>query len=321
MKPIQKSRTISVGTLAVLLLASSCRDLPPGGDAGSRPSLLQLHRVQASGVDEVATRTVTTPDYPTDRFIGFFVKADDAIGYAACDNYKGTYDATGAKWLPSPQIQLNNYDADIAVYAPYDLMQAASGALKLTACLRPADGSKDIWCKRFTANNQTVIGTLRLEHVYTRLTLRVSRSTGYKAEATLADVSLTGNGIYRGAAYNLFAPDPYAYDGVQGVSASSTQVLGDASSTATYDLLLIPTATLTVDLTLAFTVNGKKMRVMIAKEKFDGTASKLEAGKQYNIDLSLVPGKLELVSVAIVKWDALPEVEGGDAEYDPDPDL
>ena len=323
MKPIRKIRTLSTGTFAVLLLACcSQSDSLPGNDIGSRPALLQLHSLQASGITGAATRTVTTTAYPTDRLTGFFVKADEPNKYAACDNYKGAYDVSAARWLPVPDILLNKNNADIAVYVPYDPAQTVSAALSLAACLRPADGSGDIWCKRFTANNQSAdIPALTLEHVYTRLSLSVSRSADYKEDATLTGISLTGNEIYAGSTYRFFDAAPYAYDGSRGFSAVSTRTLNDASPTAAYDLLLIPTAALTKDLTLALTVNGRKMRVVIAKEKFAGTAGKLEAGKQYNIGLTLVPGKLEIVSVAIVKWNTPAEVNGGDAEYEPDTPL
>ena len=303
MKPTQKLQTITLGALAALLLACCSRsDSLPGDAAVSRPASLRLSALHASGITGAATRVGATPDYPTDRLIGFFVKADGPAGYAACDNYKGEYDATVGRWSPSPDILLNNNNADMAVYAPYDPAQAASASLSLTACLRPADGGKDIWCKRFTANSQSaVVSTLTMEHVYTRFSLTLTRSADYTEEATLTDVSLTGNEIYAGSAYRFFDAAPYAYDGPRGFSALSTQTLNGASPTAAYDLLLIPTATLTEDLTLAFTVNGRKMRVIIAKEKFAATAGKLEAGKQYNINLTLMPGKLAIVSVAIVK--------------------
>ena len=87
MKPIRKIRTLSTGTFAVLLLACcSQSDSLPGNDIGSRPALLQLHSLQASGITGAATRTVTTTAYPTDRLTGFFVKADEPNKYAACDN-------------------------------------------------------------------------------------------------------------------------------------------------------------------------------------------------------------------------------------------
>ena len=204
------------------------------------------------------------------------------------------------------------------MYAPYDITQTAPAALGLTARLRPADGSKDIWCKRFTANNLSANIALTLEHVYTRLVLSVSRDTDYNVDAALTDLALTGNEIYAGATYRFFDPSPYVYEGPQGFSALSTQVLDASTVTATYDMLLIPTAVLTGDINLVFTVNGKKMRTVIAKEKFSATSNKLEAGKQYNINLKLIPGRLEILSVDVVKWDALAELDGGSAEYEPD---
>ena len=313
--------TIGTVTLAALLAASCTQDIVPADDAAGRPAPLEVSSLRATGLKEAATRAATTTAYPTGKLVGFFMKADIPNAYAACDNYKGAYDATAGKWAPAPEILLNAHDADIAVYAPFDITQAAPGALALTARLRPADGSRDIWCKRFTASNRSVNLALTLEHVYARLCLTLTRSADYKMDATLADISLTGNEVYAGSTYNLFSATPYAYDGAKGFGASSTQVLSDAHPTVTYDLLLIPTATLTGDLTLAFTVNGKKMRVTVAREKFAGTGNKLAAGKQYNINLRLVPGRLDITSVAIVKWDSPAEVNGGDAEYEPDADV
>lgn len=321
MKPSKNPFTACIGTLtlAAFLLASCSGDNLPGDNTGSRPALLQLQSLRAAGMGAPVTRAPATPNYPVGRFIGFFVKESVPDGYTACDNYKGAYNIPAVKWFPTPDIPLNSRSADIAVYAPYDITQTAPAALSLTACLRPADGSKDIWCKRFTADNRSAkVGILTLEHVYTRLVLTVSRDADYKEDAVLTDVSLTGNEIYAGSTYRFFEADPYAYDGAKGFSALSTRVLNASAATAAYDMLLIPTAVLTGDITLAFTVNGRKMRTPIAGEKFAATANRLAAGKQYNINLRLMPGKLEITSVDVVKWDALEELDGGSTEYEPD---
>lgn len=316
MKYQNHSLTIGIVMLGALLAASCTRDIIPADDAATRPCPLRVSALQASGVNEAVTRG--TPAYPTGQLVGFFMKEDAVARYTACDNYKGVYNTTEAKWTPVPDILLNNKNADIAVYAPYDITQTVPAALSLTACLRPQDGSKDIWCERFAANNRSANLALTLKHVYTRLTLTLKRSADYKEEATLTDIALTGNEICAGSAYRFFDADPYARDGAKGFSAPSTQVLNDTHPEAAYDLLLIPTVPLTGDLTLAFTVNGKKTRVVIAKEKFTATGGKLEAGMQYTIGLTLQPGKLEITSIGIVKWDALAEVNGGNAEYEPD---
>lgn len=309
------SLIITTGTLATLLLLASCtQDFLSGSDTGNRPAMLNLTTLQASGIN-ATTRAAATSDYPADRLIGFFVKADAPNEYDACSNYKGAYDATLAKWLPAPDILLNSHDADIAVYAPYDITQTAPAALSLTACLRPADGSKDIWCKRFIANNRSGSLSITLEHLYTRLSLTLTRDANYKVEAVLTDISLTGNEIYAGSTYRFFEDAPYAYDKAKGFSALSMQVLSDASPTAQYDMLLIPTALLTDNITLAFTVNGKKMQAIILKEKFAATAGKLEAGKQYNINLKLIPGKLEITSVSVENWNT-GTAQSGDTEFE-----
>ena len=308
--------------LLILLLLASCSqdETLPGGSpvAGSMPSLA-LSTLQATDIDggKAATRAVTTTDYPTGKSIGFFVKENTADGYTACNNRKGEYNTTRRLWLPTPDsIWLNNHDADIAIYAPYDAAQTTAAALNLAACLRPADGSKDIWCKRFTANNTSKNLAVTLEHVYTRLALTVTRDANYKADAVLATTfALEGNEVYQSGTYRPFdATTPYIYGTDTGLTPTvPATTLNASTASAVYDLLLLP-ATLTGDLTLTLTVDGKKMRVTVAKEKFAST--KLEAGKQYNVNLALKPGKLEVTSVSVEKWDALAEVSGGNAEFD-----
>lgn len=322
---------------ALLLFASCTQDdnLPGGTAADSRPALLGLSNLRAADIStvDVSTRAIdtreattraaaSTPDYPKNQSIGFFVKEDNTHGYPACNNRQGTYNTTRKLWLPTPDsIWLNNHDANIVIYAPYDAAQTTAAALNLTSCLR-TDGSKDIWCKRFPANNQSKDLAATLEHVYTRLCITVTLAADYKSEAKLTDIALTGKDIYAGTTYKPFEAVPYIYDGKKGVSLSpaAEKVLNTTTTSTTYDLLLIPTAAdaaLTDDLTLTLTVDGKKMRVIIDKTKFTGT--KLEAGKQHNINLKLMPGKLALSSVTVVKWDALAEADGGQAEFDEPP--
>lgn len=314
----QKKNLLFTGCVlftAFLLAACTQDDALPGDNDGSMPALA-LTTLQATDIDvsKAATRAVSTTDYPTANAIGFFVKADAANGYVACDNRKGEYNAARKLWLPTPDsIWLNSHDADIAVYAPYDAAHTTATTLNLAASLRPADGSKDIGCKHITANNKSKNLTVTLEHVYTRLALTVTRDANYKAEAVLSALSLKGDEVYESATYKPFETTPYTYSATTGLTPTvAEQTLNASTASATYDLLLIPTP-LTGDITLTLTVDGKKMETIIDKTRFTG--SKLEAGKQYNVNLALKPGKLEITSVSLVKWDALPEINGGQAEF------
>ena len=327
MKLENKRVRILLELALILLLLSSCTqdEVLYGGDAGGSLPALGLSAVQATDMDvsKTVTRAVATPDYPTSGYIGFFVKADAANGYKAVDNRKGEYNTARKLWLPqaatpADSIWLNNHDADIAVYAPYDAAHTTAATLNLTAALRPTDGSKDIWCKHFVANNQSKNLAVTLEHLYTRLTVVVSRDANYKSDANLTAFALKGNEIYPSATYKPFETVPYTNSPTTGFAPAVTaQTLDASTASATYDLLLIP-ATLTGDITLTQTVDGKKMQVKIAKERF--AAGKLEAGKQYNVNLKLKPGVLELTSVSVVKWETVPVVNGGNGEFDqPEP--
>lgn len=303
--------------LALSLLASCSQDdTLPGSNAGSMPAL-GLSAVQAADMpaDETVTRAVGTTAYPTSKFIGFFVKADATNGYTACNNRKGGYNATRKLWLPeaatpADSIWLNNHDADIAVYAPYDAAHATAATLNLAACLRPADGSKDIWCKRFSANNKSTGLAPVLEHVYSRFTITLTLDTNYKGAAPVDSVSLTNADLYTTGTYKPFEATPYTYAGDAGISFKLSPVvsLTTAAPTGSIDLLLIP-ATLAGDVKLSLTVNKITFGVTLSKASF---ADKFQAGKQYNASIKLKPTALEVTSVTIADWND--ETVSGDKE-------
>lgn len=312
----KNSLAAGIALLAILLFASCTPDEVSEGSKDDRPASLALTTLKATDIDikETATRAATTTDYPTADSIGFFVKADASKGYVTCNNRKGKYSATRKQWLPVDTIWLNKQDADIAIYAPYDASHTAPATLNLTAALRPADGSKDIWCKHITANNTSKNLAVTLEHLYSRFYLTVKRDANYKADASLTTFALKGDDVYKSATYKPFETTPYTRSTTTGLTPAVTaQTLNASTASATYDLLLIP-ATLTNDLNLTLTIDGKKMEVKIDKTRFTG--SKLEAGKQYNVNLALKPGKLEITSVFAVKWDVLPQINGGQVEFE-----
>ena len=309
----------SISLIMIILLLVSCSqdDALPGGSARSRSALLGLSALQAAGMvaDEAGTRAVGTTVYPTSKFIGFFVKENTANGYAACNNRKGEYNSTRKLWLPqaaapADSIWLNNHDADIAVYAPYDAAHTTAATLDLKACLRPADGSKDLWCKKFTANNKSTNLAPVLEHVYSRFTISLSLDANYKGAASVDSVSLTNDSLYETGAYRPFETIPYTYAGDAGIGFKLSPVvnLTTAAPTGSIDLLLIP-ATLAGDIKLSLTVNQITFGVTLSKASF---ASKLQAGKQYNAGIKLKPTALEVTSVTINDWND--ETVSGDKE-------
>ena len=307
------NRILACHLLALSLLASCSQDDALPRSVGTNLPSLGLSTLQATDIpaDETVTRAAGTTAYPTNKFIGFFVKADATNGYTACNNRKGEYNTTRKLWLPTPDsIWLNNHDADIAVYAPYDAAHATAATLNLAACLRPADGSKDVWCKRFTANNKSTGLAPVLEHVYSRFTISLSLDANYKGTAPVDSVSLTSADLYATGTYQPFEATPYIYAGAASISFKLPIVvnLTTAAPTGNIDLLLIP-ATLAGDVKLSLTVNKITFGVTLSKASF---ANKLQAGKQYNASIKLKPTALEVTSVTINNWND--ETVSGDKE-------
>lgn len=333
----------SLGLVALLALGASCSQdeaQPDTAVVGTTPLALTAIRVQtddASAANGSLTRAPGTPDLSTAIPIGIFVKAGTTgEGYAAIHNRKAEYNTARKLWLPiiSPatpdSIWLNNHEADIAVYAPYAVAQDAHqatnpGTLKLAAALRPVNGDKDLWGKRLKANNATYLTAPTvlaptLTHLYTRLTVTLMRSATYTATATVSSLQLSGKDLCAEATYSLFADDETsAYSPTvagSGFTATLTPALPigtTVDAAAKIDLLLIPAA-LTEAIVLTATIDGVQMKVTLPAAKF---ASQLEAGKWYQTAINLKPGKLDIASVSVVKWDtSLAEVDGGQAEFD-----
>lgn len=314
-----KLSTIHTLIYALLLLLIGCSQSEslPGEEA---KALLQVGTLQTAMEEGTDTRAVSTSEYPITQSIGFFVKKNTASGYDSKNNIEGTCNNNNRIWEPVTDIWLNTNNATVAVYAPYNANQyyatgdvPAAGTLKLTAGLRPADGSKDIWYKRATANNLNSPLDLTLEHAYTRLTLSVTKDVALP-DAQITALELEGANIYATATLSPLEDAPYT-PGTTGIAPAVTAQTIDATHTsAGYDLLLIP-STLTDDFSVTFTVNANKMRLTLSPTQFTG--SKLEAGKQYKVAAKLVPGKLEVTSVTVAGWEDTLNEPDGTTSYDP----
>lgn len=284
--------------LLVLLLASCSQDEAPMaayGPSGKQTSLQVASLATGNG----ATTRATTEYSKTDS-IGFFVKANGSF-YAARSNIKGIYDdVKHNSWLPVDSIWLNNNTANLAVYAPYDAAHGTDGTLKLAACIRPADGSKDISYKTFTANNKSTPPSLILTHVYSRLTIAITRATEYTKEVTLNSIGMKGDEIYKEASFKPFDnANDYGTDKEFAFPIDPAVDISSANPTQIIELLLIPSS-LTGDVTLYLDGPGEKFKVTIAKGNF-GNA--LTAGRQYKINLTLKGTVLVVTSVTITNWE------------------
>ena len=264
---------------------------------------------------DVPTRAAGITGILTTSEIGFFMAENTAAHYAAVSNRKGTYKGIPPTWKPDTDIWLNNMEASLAVYYPYDATQPITGVLNLTAGLRAnADGKeRDFWCAAFKANSRTEDINLVLKQLYSRLTVtfRKSDDKPYTGTAQLTKVKL--DGVYASATYSP-TEKIYAPTGAEITAGGLSFTIGGATADnpVQTDLLLIPNAILTSDITLTATVDGKDMAMKITKEKLSGA---LAAGKQYTLTVRLLPTGLQLSSLKTTDWDNSPSEITGDATF------
>lgn len=294
-------RTKILILIAVVAVLSSCTKEDSISGSSER-ALLQFTTVNQQEKGEVATRALKTSPYDTSKEIGFYVKADATHQYLARNNYKGTYSTARKLWLPQDSIWLNENNADILVYAPYDNTLPADGKVDLTAREYTETDSKHYMYKRFTANCYTHSPTVTLGFAYARFVITVTRHENYPTGTTyIGGCKLKGDQIYEKAEFRPMNSSPYTYGATKDViiTLNPTKTLDNSTTSVSFDYLLVPTS-LTGDVTVDITVDSKPMRAVLKANLFTG--SKLEEGKQYNVTIKLKPSELEVTAVTITGW-------------------
>lgn len=295
-----------------LLLLCGCADGSETDIGSGVPVPLRLQSVGVAGEGDVASRAATAT-LATDKKIGFFVREDEFNQLKR--NVEGGY--VGGAWQPlstSAGVWLNNHDATIAIYAPYDATQENSSSLTLKAGLRGTDEkNNDIMCSEvFTAKNDNpTVPSVMLKQVYTRLVFSFLKDDTYPDPHPLKikAVELKGNDLYASTTYDLFTATyakplhssvisldiPAPYPVVRKVTEPEPPGL--------IDLLLIPvTQEFTGDATLTITLTtDKKISVRIPQATFNADRP-FAPGKQYVLKVRIRPTTMVIDSVELEDW-------------------
>lgn len=280
-------------------------------------SVSNLRTAVAAGL----TRAAGSDAIPAGEQIGFYLKTDGDLYTTALTNKVSIYDNVNSLWMPQGDtIWLYGVSADVAIYYPYK-SGVSTNLLPLTRALR-TDDTKDLWSIRFGANGGTATSSLILIQVYSRLTLTFVQDPDapYTGTANMVGPTLTSPDLYPSGTFNV-QDSTYAYSGTPSgfVPKSGTFSVKGTDPAATdavvFDILLLPRATLTGDITVSTTVDGKAMKVVIPKEKLSGA---LAPGKQYKVTIVLKPKALMVSSIYTTDWE-LYKTFSSDANLDDKP--
>lgn len=251
-------------------------------------------KVLSLGIDD-APQGRATVAVPTTAQVGFYMAGDN--GYTAAHNKPGKY--TSSAWSPNDQLWLSGNTATLAIYYPYSAVYSTANAeIPMTASLR-TDNSKDISAAKFTANNQSAISKVTMTQIYSRLVIKVIKSSDYVGAGTWTTVSLEGNEVYTTGVYNPIA-ETYTGNKAKFAPPGFSKTLGTSSSAGVVlvDMLLVPNTTITGNLTIDLTVDTRPLRATIASLP----EGKFTPGKVQTVVLTVSPLGLIINQVSTAEW-------------------
>lgn len=163
---------------------------------------------------------------------------------------------------------------------------------------------------RTDVNNQNGDNLIfnNLKPVCTRLNITLSKKSTYTGPGEWTKLVLSGANLYQRGTYNPLPDNVTAQSG-----AGYTQTFASPKSIdgGTIDLRLLPVASLTQDLTVAMTVDGKEMSVTVPKEKFNGT--KMERGVSYTLAIMVSTVGISVQSLEYTQWENVSTETPGNA--------
>lgn len=316
-----KKMKLCIGCLLLLAVVSGCTTDNDAGvpQAGSPAVPLQIGRAVLAM--EPSTRVVTEIDVPAGSVMGVFRRADADYNQVSNEPYL----LDGTQWEPvNPDmaIGLRNAESRLGAFYPFGVLPARGINVTLTARLWAAD--KEAYYAPFAASSTSATVNFTLKHVYSRLSVRFKRDNVNFPNGTgkVTTFEMQGTGIYTHALLDVtkaLNENPFSGYDTPGVSVAGftrTATLKGAvdatDQSDCVDLLMVPHNSLSGDMTLKATVDGKEMSLKLAATKF---GSKLEAGKRYNVVVTIRGTALWVNNIQFAGWDETPIGGETDSEF------
>lgn len=317
MRYLKQSLTISIGSLAVLLLASCSQDnsLPVGNGAGVAALRITATTLQASQ-EQPATRVTASP--LTAGSIGVFRSQGD--GYSeARNNCQYTYTASNG-WQPGAADQtvyLMANDAAVCAYYPYNAaytdntaIPLASGKYMGTADDLTRHDPADLCyaAPRMMSGANPAI-RFKMNHAMAMVQVRLRRSDIGTSPRRLTSVSISNLQLIKTGTVNITAgtyrDDNQSPGGdrslawTPGTTAPATGIdLPAAATSEATSALLVPCTLDAAGITFTFTVDRKTMSIEVPVSLLPA----FEAGKIHSLVFDLKATSVSLAQVSILDW-------------------
>lgn len=266
--------------------------------------------VSSASLESVVTKATT--DLVADgATIGVFRLA--AGGYDQQNNVEFYYVAATPAWNirnTANNIYLNNNNATVCAYTPYDVLNVNPAAIELTPQVYDPDKDLSYSGLVTTVNNvDNRVDFPAMTHAYAQITFAIEKDATYTGTGLVTAISMTGTEIYENAALNITTGTPAYTNGAGSVTLPFTGLniaalaSGD-SPVATQSFFMIPaTFNATSTMQFEFTVDGKTMRCTIAPTMapFEDLTA-LAAGTNYKFTVTIKGTSLIVNSVSVTNW-------------------
>jgi hypothetical protein len=219
------------------------------------------------------------------------------------------YDYGTSSWTPNDltkTIYLGGNAATIFAYAPY------TSTFNISATtLNSIKYSEDNDLCTATASGVSSANTsvaLKLDHVYSRITLSIDKDAGYTKACNITNISISGPAMYKTAVANLTPSASTLYTSkTAGTVTIDPQISNITSGTpVTASFLMIPAATaeFTDVTTLTFTVDGLTYTATLpVVDPASATGlNALSASSNYVISVKLKPTAISISGVTVNPW-------------------
>lgn len=271
-----------------------------------------LHIASASLPGMALESNVTTRAGATLQTGSIGVFCTQPAGYTVAQtNVKYTY--ASSKWKPEAEnksVYLLPQATLVCAYYPYNAGYTTSTAIPLvfgeyagTANDLSAHDPQDICCAvNQSMSSSSASATFALKHAMALLKLTLTRPKDVSTACRITKLELANSNLMKNATRDITtetAPTGSTASPLAWTPATALEVPADGTTSVSVTLRMIPCTLAASGLKLTFTIEGKPVSVTIA----NGTLSKIDAGKLYEVALEIGAVGITTNGVNITDWE------------------
>lgn len=282
---------------AVIWMVGSCSnldELPIENDT-------LLHVTYVSTLNEITRSTSTLAEGSIGVFLG------------AKTNVVEKYSCSNSVWSTNSASAILSSTTPISVcaYYPYSASYNNATAIPLTSQIY---SSQNDFCYSFgkSASSLATKVDFAMNHAYAKIAFYITRNANYQSPCKITNISIVHSALIKTATLNITNGNSATVlkDTVKFNPAINTIALGD---TAIAQVLMVPVAAISNNVTFVFTVDGVQMSTSL--NAATNELSSLVAGNSYKVEASIYRSKvLNTDGVNVVDWN---NKDLGDKEISP----